>query len=216
MKNKLMKSAILGLIVAISAPAFAQHHHPRPTPVPRRDERQPRRDTRRGQWGRGRVVTYGGRYRYRPARPFRMRPNPYAHRPYTGRWDDVIRFELPYGRSVQLLGATYLAQGQDYDVLDVNDYTNCVRAVRLRVEGLAANIDRVSLHFVDGGDEELDVNGVYPASSGDLAWRDLVTAWGARCIDSIVVIGETLTLRDRWGRPIPNRAQALVEIWGLK
>lgn len=70
--------------------------------------------------------------------------------------------------------------------------------------------------ITDGGDEELDVNGVYPAGSGDFAWRDLVTAWGERCIDSIVVIGETMPLRDGWGRPIPTRAQSLVEVWGLK
>ena len=99
------------------------------------------------------------------------------------------------------LGSIKLGESTERDVLKLapcgSPGNRPVRSVRLEVRSYPAEINRLKLVFDNGGQETLDVNKVISPGSVP-RWRDL--PGDARCIDQIIVVGDTQSAGWRPGK----------------
>jgi hypothetical protein len=103
-----------------------------------------------------------------------------------------IAFMAPLAQaesSTQLLGVTYLTRAEaDRDVLRFATCRGGIRALQIKVQSAPAELELVRVNFRNGERELLSVRSRI-AKGGSSRWIDL--SGGDRCIDSIVVIGDS-------------------------
>jgi Protein of unknown function (DUF2541) len=107
-----------------------------------------------------------------------------------------------YAASAQLLGSTRLTKLEnDRDVLRFSTCRGGIRALQIAVRGGNAELERVRVHYRNGGHEDLELRQRI-AKGGQSRWIDL--NGGDRCIEAIAVIGDTEN----------SRKQANIKIFG--
>jgi hypothetical protein len=101
------------------------------------------------------------------------------------------------------LGATFLSQMNDYDIIPVRDCG--IRAIQLVVQRADAYIDSIVVNFSNGSSMELDRNEYYEDSTVS-PWIDLPGF--SQCVNEVVVVGSTTS--SHFG------GQAEVQVYGLR
>jgi hypothetical protein len=107
-----------------------------------------------------------------------------------------------HASSVQLLGSTRLSKLEgDRDVLRFATCRGGIRALQIAVRGGNAELEKVRVHYRNGGHEDLALRQRI-AKGGESRWIDL--NGGERCIEAIAVIGDTEG----------SRKQAKIKVFG--
>ena len=98
-----------------------------------------------------------------------------------------------------LLGERIVSDKLDHDLVPVTARRGEFEALRLRVEGHAVQFHKVTVHFANGGDQELELREVIPAGGEsraiDLAGHDRVIRSIEFVYDSQSLSGQSATVR---------------------